>query len=379
MYDLIIVGAGPAGLTASIYASCYHLKHLVIGKLPGGQMLLAPDIINYPGFEDISGKELTGRMVEQAKKRGGEIEIDLVMRISSIPNFSDTQANGSIRDRGPINSALQDQSPTGRDRSSKLVSSDIPLLSSFEVETQVGKIYQTKTIILATGMERRKLNVPGETEYTGRGVHYCATCEKHDYAKKICAVVGGANSALQAAVKIAQAAAKVYIIYRGATLRGDPVWLAQVEKNSKIEVIYNTQVVEIVGDGMKVTGVRINPINAPQPFRMNLQGEPPLTVRGGEGALPLDKLFIEIGGVPGTALVVPLGVVMDKGGYINVNERLETNVAGIFAAGDLVNFGLAFEQISTSVGLGARAAASAFTFLKQEKTPSVWGEGQIRR
>ncbi|MBM3284203.1 hypothetical protein FJY90_08280, partial [Candidatus Gottesmanbacteria bacterium] len=148
------------------------------------------------------------------------------------------------------------------------------------------------------------------------------------------------------------------------------VWLAQVEKNSKIEVIYNTQVVEIVGDGMKVTGVRINPINAPSP---------PLTVRGGWGALPLDKLFIEIGGVPGTALVVPLGVVMDKGGYINVNERLETNVAGIFAAGDLVNFGLAFEQISTSVGLGARAAASAFTFLKQEKTPSVWGEGQIRR
>jgi len=370
MYDLIIVGAGPAGLTASIYASCYHLKHLVIGKILGGQMLLAPDIINYPGFESITGKELTGRMVEQAKKRGGEIEIDLVVRISSIPNFSDTQANGSIRDRGPINSALQDQSPTGRDRSSKLVSSDIPLLSSFEVETQVGKIYQTKTIILATGMERRKLNVPGETEYTGRGVHYCATCEKHDYAKKICAVVGGANSALQAAVKIAQAAAKVYIIYRGATLRGDPVWLAQVEKNSKIEVIYNTQVVEIVGDGMKVTGVRINPINAPSP---------PLTVRGGWGALPLDKLFIEIGGVPGTALVVPLGVLMDKGGYIKVNEKLETNIAGIFAAGDLVNFGLAFEQISTSVGLGARAAASAFAFLKQEKTPSVWGEGVITR
>ncbi|OGG03860.1 hypothetical protein A2W14_04955 [Candidatus Gottesmanbacteria bacterium RBG_16_37_8] len=324
LFDLIIIGSGPAGLTSSIYASCFHLKHLVIGSMVGGQLEYAPHILNYPGFTDISGKELRDRMVEQVKIRGGEIVTQSVTRISN-----DTENQ------------------------------------SFEVETLEGGKYISKAIILATGTERRKLNVAGEVEYTARGVHYCATCEQFDYEGKDCAVIGGANSAVQAAVELAQAAGKVYIIYRGMELRGDPIWLEQIYKSRNIEVIFNTVVTEIIGDGNKVKGVKIK--------RGTVSNEE------NEKLLTAEKVFIEIGGVPGTALVIPLGVKMDAGGYIIVDERLSTNVPGIFAAGDLVSYGLSIEQISSAVGLGARAAASAFAYLKKIKAPILWGGSQIRR
>lgn len=325
IYDLIIIGAGPAGLTASIYASCFHLKHLMIGSVLGGQLVNAPDILNYPGFPQISGKELAGKMAEQVRTRGGEIVTQSVTKISKTEE------------------------------------------KYFEIETQDGKKYQAISIILATGTERKKLNVPGEAEYTGKGVYYCATCEKQDYEGKICAVVGGANSAVQAAVELAQAAEKVYIVYRGSELRGEPVWLEQIKNNPKIEVTTNTIISEIAGDGEGVTGIKI----------IKQFNNPPA---GGQmKQLDVDKIFIEIGGVPGTALVVPLGVELDAGGYIRINDRLETNISGVFAAGDLVRSGLSIEQIATAVGLGARAAASAFAYLKEDKIPLLWGQSQIKR
>ncbi|MCJ7740812.1 FAD-dependent oxidoreductase, partial [Candidatus Microgenomates bacterium] len=290
MYDLIVIGSGPAGLTASIYASCFHLKHLVIGSVLGGQLVNAPDILNYPGFSQISGKELAGRMAEQVSARGGEIVTQSVTKISKTEE------------------------------------------KYFEIETQDGKKYQARSIILATGTERKKLNVPGEAQYTGKGVYYCATCEKQDYEGKICAVVGGGNSAVQAAVELAQAAEKVYIIYRGTELRGEPVWLEQIKNNPKIEVVTNTIINEIVGDGEKVTEIKL----------IKQLNNPPA---GGQmKQLDVDKIFIEIGGVPGTALIIPLGVEINGGGYIKVNERLETNILGVFAAGDLVKSGLSIEQ-----------------------------------
>ena len=370
MYDLIIIGAGPAGLTASIYASCFHLKHLVIGSVLGGQMINAPDILNYPGFENISGKELTERMIVQVKKRGGEIIIDSVMKILAGPAF----AKASAGKPAFINSSLA--SPA------KSISNN----GYFEVETQDGKKYQAKAIILATGTERKKLNVPGEAEYTAKGVYYCAACEKQDYDGKVCGVVGGGNGAVQAAVELAQAAAKVYIIYRGSELRGDPIWLEQVEKNKKIEVIYNTIITEIVGDGEKVTHVILNKVKnpategsaSPSTVRYMASLDPSATPQD-DKRLSLDKLFIEIGGVPGTALVAPLGVEMDQGGYLKVNEKLETNISGIFAAGDLVSLGMSIEQISSAVGCGARAATFVFAYLKQNKAPTLWGQSQIRR
>lgn len=328
MYDLVIIGAGPAGLTASIYASCFHLKHIVIGTSIGGQLLLAPDILNYPGFANISGKELTEKMKDQAEKRGGEVVTGSATKVTKIK----MEINGKEED-------------------------------GFEVETMDGKKFQSRAIILATGTERRKLNIPGEVEYTGNGVSYCATCEKLDYEGKTCAVVGGANSAVQAAVELAQAASKVYIIYRGSQLRGDPIWLEQVGNNPKIEVIYNTVVSEVTGDGKLMKGIKIKQA----------------TGSGETRELAADKIFIEIGGVPGTALIIPLGGEMDTGGYIKVNERLATSVPGVFAAGDLVSYELSIEQISSAVGLGARAAASAFAYIEDDKAPTLWGASQIKR
>jgi len=325
IYDLIIIGSGPAGLTSSIYASCFHLKHLVIGATAGGQMQLAPHILNYPGYKNVSGKELTLRMVEQVEAMGGIIVRQNATKIRQSPS--------------------EQLNETG-----------------FEVETMEGNKYYCRAIILATGTERRKLNVPGEVEYTSKGIHYCATCEQFDYEGKICAVIGGANSAVQAAVELSQAASKVYIIYRGSSLRGDPIWIKQIEKNKNIEIIYSTHVLEIMGDGKAVNGVKIKEVNS-----------------GAEKILAIEKVFIEIGGVPGTALVIPLGVKTDAGGYIIVDDKLATNVAGIFAAGDLVSYGLSIEQISSAVGLGARAAATAFAFIKKIRAPILWGESQIRR
>lgn len=294
-------------------------------------MIWAPDILNYPGFNEISGKELTSRMVEQAKSRGAELVTESVTGINQ----------------------------TGKEE--KL----------FEVETETGKKYQAKSLILATGTERKKLGVPGEVEYTAKGVMYCAICERQDYEGKTAVVVGGGNAAVQAAVEVAQFAQKVYVLYRGTELRGDPIWIEQIKANSKIEVVYQAVVKEIKGDGTKVTGVTLE-LSLPSPQA----GNQPIKETK---ELSVDKVFIEIGGVPGTALVIPLGVTVDKGGYIQVDGKLATNVPGVFAAGDLVSYELSIEQISSAVGLGARASSSVFAYLNHDKAPNVWGKSQIKR
>lgn len=315
--DLVIIGAGPAGLTASIYASCFHLSHVVIGKVVGGQMALSPDILNYPGFIEITGKELTDRMVSQVQARGGTIVVESVVGIEKQDNL-------------------------------------------FVIRTETEKTYTAKSIILASGTERRKLNVPGESQYTGKGVLYCTTCERHDYDGKDVVVVGGGNAAAQSAVQLAHGAKTVTILHRGAELRCEAVWLERMKEYPNISVLYMTKVNEIIGDGQKVTGVKI-------------------TVGQTEKTLNIEKVFIEIGGVPGTALAANLGVTMDAGGFIAVDDKLQTNVTGIFAAGDLVSYGLSIEQISTAVGLGARAAASVFSYLKGQKAPTSWGQTLIKR
>ncbi len=323
MLDILIIGAGPAGLTASIYASCFKLNHMVIGKIVGGQMILAPDILNYPGFEEINGKILTEKMVGQLKKRGGQMLEEVVKSIEKIDG-------------------------------------------GFRLLTESDKNFEAKTIILATGVERRKLNIPGENEYTGKGIEYCASCGKFDYMNKVTAVVGGANAAAQTAVQLAHSADKVSIIYRGSVLRCDPIWMTQIEKNPKIDIVYNAQVNAIKGDGQTVTGLSLDIKN-------------PQTQTVEKKELPVNKIFIEIGGVPGTALLIPIGVTMDPGGFIVVDEKLSTNVAGVYVAGDVIGHKYSIEQITSAVGSGARAATNVFSFLKQQTAPTLWGASQIKR
>lgn len=312
MYDLIIVGVGPAGCTASIYASRYKLSHLVIGQKVGGSIILASNVENFPGFKSISGLELGEKMLEQVKYLGAEVVLKIVGRIEKIDG-------------------------------------------GFKVVTEDNTQYQAKTLIVATGTERRKLNVPGEEKYLGRGVSYCTACDAPFFREKTVALIGGSDAAVSGAVHTAEFAKKVYIVYRREQLRAEPIWTEQALANPKIEVIYKTNLKEIKGDGIKVTGVILD-----NPYE-------------GSNELLLDGIFIEIGGVPGTVLLIPLGIEIDQGGYVKVNEWMETNIPSLFAAGDLTTASYVLTQAITACAQGASAAAAAFKFLKGQKAPQILG------
>ena len=311
MYDLIIVGLGPAGLTAAIYASRYRLKNLLIGKILGGTITLAHKVENYPGFEAISGLEWAQKTEAQAKKLGSEVVYGTVGRLE--------KTNDGFK-------ALLDDK----------------------------RQFEAKTLILATGSERRRLGVTGEEKYQGRGVSYCTTCDITFFKDKIVALVGGSDAAVSGSVHAAEFAKKVYVVYRKDKLRAEPIWVEQVLKNPKIEVVYNTNITEILGEE-KVSGVKLdNPYN-------------------GLAILALDGVFIEIGSVPGTSLVVGLGVGLDEKGFVKVGEDMATNIAGVFAAGDFTDKAQVLVQMTTACAQGAIAAASVFKFLKGQKAPQILG------
>jgi len=309
-YELIIIGSGPAGLTASIYASRYRIKNLVIGSQLGGAMALASAVENYPGFERISGLELAQKMAQQVKALGAEIINDSVIEMQSVKCKSQ---NDNLK---------------------------------FKIITEGGREYEAKAIILATGTRRRELGVPGEKEYLGRGVSYCSTCDAAFFRDKVVAVVGGANAAVMSADHLARFAKKVYLIYRRKPLRAEPIWVERVEKNPKIEIVYNTNIIRIFGDG-KVGGVELD-----NPYE-------------GNKYLAVDGVFIEIGGVPGVKLAKSLGVELDEKGFVKVNPDMETNVPGVFAAGDIANLHGELQQIIIACAEGATAAFSAYRFLSK--------------
>ena len=303
IYDLIIIGAGPAGLTASIYASRYRIHHLVLATSLGGAMATASSVENYPGFKAISGLELTNKMVEQTKNLGGEIKLEEAVEIKKT-------AEG------------------------------------FLLTVTGGKTYTAKALILATGTSRQKLGIPGEKEYLGKGVSYCSTCDAAFFRNKTVAVVGGANAAVMSAVHTAEFCHKVYLVYRRKPLRAEPIWVERVEKNPKITVLYETQIIEILGNNQFVTEAKLNhPVE-------------------GSDKLKVDGVFIEIGGVPLTDLVKPLGVEIDERSLVHVKPNMATNVQGLYAAGDIANVSGELQQIIVACGEGALAALSAFKYLK---------------
>lgn len=311
IYDLIIIGSGPAGLTASIYASRYKMTNLVLGKLKGGTIGLAHKVENYPGFISISGLDLINKFEDQVKNLGAKI----------VYNPAD-----AIKKEAGV----------------------------FKIFTTGGKEHQAKSLILATGTERRKLQIPGEEKLLGRGVSYCTTCDSPFFRDKIVALIGGSDAAVSGAILTAEYAKNVYLIYRKDRLRAEPIWVEQALSNPKVEVIYNTNITEIKGD-QTVTGVVLD-----NPFR-------------GVKELALDGVFIEIGGVPGTSLAKTLQVELNEMGYIKVNKEMKTNISGVFAAGDMTDFFPRFQQLVSAQAMGAMAAASAFQFLKQEAAPPQRG------
>jgi len=306
-WDVLIIGAGPAGFTAAIYAARFGLETLILSKDLGGNMALTDIIENYPGFpEGISGSELTNRMHEQVKKLGVEVIFDEVERID------------------PAECAYY-EGPC-----------------KFAVKTKNGKEYKAKTIIITVGAAPRKLHVPGEEEFTGRGVSYCATCDGPLFKGKKVVVVGGGNTALQEALYLKSIGVDVTLVHRRDKFRADKI-LQNRFKESGIPAILNTVVTEIKGDG-KVEAVKL---------RNRVTGE--------ETEMPVDGVFIFIGYEPKTDFVKHLGIT-DEYGYIPVDMYMGTKVKGIFAAGDITNV---FKQIAVAVGQGAIAANSAKELLEE--------------
>ncbi|MBU0957830.1 MAG: FAD-dependent oxidoreductase [Nanoarchaeota archaeon] len=299
MYDLIILGAGPAGLTAAVYAARYKLNTLVIGKINGGMISEAYEVCNFPTYDRVLGSELTKKMIDQVKKLNVEIKNT---------DISDIQKKDS----------------------------QFILKSSTEE-------FKTKKLILAIGTERLKLNVPGEKEFLGKGVSYCATCDAAFFKDKTVAVVGGSDAALTAALLLSEHAKKVYIIYRQKKFsRGDPTWIEQVEKNKKITPLFEDNISEIYGEKI-VKGTKLE---------------------SGKD-IKLDGVFIEIGSKPCDSLPKNIGIKTNEKCYIIVNEKKETNIKGVFAAGDATNNSL--KQAVTACADGAIAAYSAYLEISKEK------------
>ena len=292
-YDLIIVGAGPAGLTAALYAARYKVKTLIIGMLPGGTATEAHKVCNFPSYENIGGVELMLKMINQVKNLGVEIKHEEVINIDG----------------------------------------------KFKVMTNKGE-YFSKKIIIATGSTRMKLGVEREDELAGKGINYCATCDASFYLDKIVGVVGGGNAALTSALLLSKVAKKVYIIYRkDKFFRAEPMWVEDVKKEKKIVSVFNSEVLELIGEE-KLEGVEIT----------------------GNKNIKIDGLFVEIGGITNIKLAKLLGIKLEKN-YIQVDKEQRTNVGGVFAAGDVTNNVL--KQIVTACGEGAVAAFSVFKELRK--------------
>lgn len=301
-YDVIVIGGGPTGLTAGIYCARAGLKTLLLEKIGlGGQAALTPLVENYPGFpEGIAGITLIEKMVEQTKKFGVEIAIESVEKI---------------------------------------------IVSNSDRIIQTGKQeYQTKAVIIATGLRYKELGVPGEKELVGRGVSYCAVCDGPLFRNQVVGVIGGGDSALTEAIYLSKIAQKVYLIHRRDRFRAARTTQDKALATKNIEVILNVLVKRIQGE-KKLHGIIIADKNTNQ-----------------ETELKLDGLFIYVGNIPNTDFVKGL-ITLDEEGYIITDENLMTNIPKIFAAGDVRKKPL--RQIASAVGDGALAAIMAEKYLSQ--------------
>ena len=301
--DIAIIGAGPAGLTAGIYAGRAQLSTVILEKgLPGGQIAQTQEVENYPGFpEVISGPELSERMVKQAEKFGARIA---VAEVNSI------EKNGA----------------------------------GFVVKGSEGD-YRAKAVIIATGANPRRLGVPGEDEFYGRGVSTCATCDGFFYRDKEVIVVGGGDAAVEEGMFLTKFASKVTVIHRREELRANKEAQKRAFANEKMHWVWNTVVEEVVGENGLVTGVKTRN-----------------TKTGEESSIKSDGVFIYIGHVPNTGYLKDVIKLRDSG-YVDVRDEIYTNMEGVFAAGDVSDE--VYRQLGTSVGAGTRAAMAAEKWLAE--------------
>ncbi len=302
--DLIIIGGGPAGYTASLYTSRFKLKHLIISKLWGGMIAEAHKVGNYPSEAEISGLDLMEKMKKQVKKFDPGMITDEVEYLKKENDY-------------------------------------------FLITTKSGQEFRGKTVLLATGSRRRKLQLSKEEKFIGRGISYCATCDAMFYQNKVVGVIGGSDAATTASLYLAEVAEKVCQLYRGSELKGDSVWIEQAKKNPKIEIIYNIEIKELLGDDC-LQGIKMS-----RPYK-------------GKDVLNLDGLFVEIGSVPNTLLSAQLGLKVDNHGYIETQSDMSTSLPGVWSAGDITTGSNNFRQVITACAEGAIAAESISNFLRSK-------------
>lgn len=275
VYDVIIVGGGPAGLTAGLYCMRAALNTLLYEKaVPGGQVAISKDVENYPGIENVTGFDLSEKFLQHAKSYGLRV---IQREVTSIE--------------------------PGR-----------PLHTVHLADGSAARAY---AVILAAGGSARKLNVPGETQYLGKGVSYCATCDGFFFRDKVVAVVGGGDTAVEESLYLSKLVQKVYLVHRRDSLRASRILQNRLLSDPKIEVLWNSVVTEVKGNGNDVTSVALQDLQS-----------------GQKRELPLDGVFVLIGYAPDNRLV-PLGIRMNDRGYVTTDEKCETSIPGLFVVGDL--------------------------------------------
>lgn len=304
MYDVIVIGAGPAGMTAALYASRSNLSVLLIERgAPGGQLNNTAEIENYPGFDSIMGPELAMKMYEGTSRFGVKNEYGIVTKVENHEDYK-------------------------------------------EVFTEE-KSYQGKSVIIATGCVHRKLGVPGEEVFAGRGVSYCAVCDGAFFRNKKLLVIGGGDSALEEAIYLTQFASEVVVVHRRDALRAQKIIQDRAFANEKISFLWDSVVESIEGNDMVVTNAQIKNVKT---------GEVHSEACGG--------IFIYVGLDPLSAPFENLGITNDAG-WILTDENMKTAIPGIFAVGDGREKGL--RQITTAVGEGGIAGQQVFLYLEDQK------------
>ncbi|RLI73242.1 thioredoxin-disulfide reductase [Candidatus Heimdallarchaeota archaeon] len=298
-YDIVAIGGGPAGLTVGLYGGRYGLKTLVLEKeLVGGAMAISPLIENYPGLEPIKGMDLTERMKRQCQFYGAELRE--LTKVTTI------------------------------DPDEKILT------------LSTGEKIKAKVIIFTTGSRARKLNVPGEEQYTGKGVSWCATCDGHFFRNKKVIIVGGGNSAAIEALHLAGIVGELYMVHRRDKLRAEEAYMKKIEE-ANINFYWNSIVKEIIGDGHKVTAVKLQNVKTDEITEV-----------------PVNGIFISIGYDPNSELAVESGIETDENSYIKVDLKMQTNIPGIYAAGDITG---GQKQLTVSCGQATTATMNAFLYL----------------
>lgn len=304
-YDVIVIGAGPGGMTAAMYASRANLSVLMLDRgIYGGNLNNTAEIENYTGFKSIMGPDLAKEMYEGATQFGADYAYGAVEKVEVV---------GEVK----------------------------------QITTDMGDVFTAKAVVIATGSSQRKLGVPGEAEFSGRGVSYCAVCDGAFFKNKHLIVVGGGDSAVEEGAFLTQLADKVTVLVRRDQLRAQPIVQDKAMQNPKMEFVFNTSVTEIIGDDMKVTGVKT--VN-------NVTGE--------TGELAADGVFIYVGSDPMTAPFKDLGILNAKG-WVETDATMATKIPGIFAVGDVRDTLL--RQVATAVGDGAIAGQQVFKYLDEQK------------